>query len=125
VAFSVTNPKTHLARAAGPQTLCPDPPRLLLILRMEKGDMRVPCCGGVRSIPKRMIAREPTVVRISFVDEGEPARRSRVPRVRRNHVQRGLQLRFKRSIHTTRSHSIGRHFGTAEISYSCSVVDLA
>src|SRR6185295_4710285 len=62
--------------------------------------MRVPCWRGVRSIPKRMIAREPTIVRVSLVDEDEPTRRRRVPRVRRNHVQRGSQLFFKRLIHT-------------------------
>src|SRR5207249_3148039 len=100
-AFSVTSPKTHFAWAASSQALRPDPPRLLMILWMEKGDMGVPGWRGVRSIPKRMIAREPTVVRSSLVDEDEPARRRRVPRVRRNHVQRGLQLCFKRLIHTT------------------------
>src|SRR6266850_3533400 len=99
-AFSVTSPKTHFARAAGSQALRPDPPGLLMILWMEKGDMRVPCWRGVCSIPKRMIAREPTEVRISLVDEDEPARRRRVPRVRRDHVQRGSQLFFKRLIHT-------------------------
>src|SRR6185436_6586019 len=44
-AFGVTSPKTHFASAASFQALRPDPPRLLLILWMEKGDMRVPCCG--------------------------------------------------------------------------------
>src|SRR6185295_6811087 len=67
---------------------------------MEKGDMGVPCWGGVRSVPKRMIAREPTVVRSSLVDEDKPARSRRVPRVRRNHVQRGLQLSFEQFSHS-------------------------
>src|SRR6266850_2836371 len=103
-AFSVTSPKTHFARAAGSQALRPDPPRLFMILWMEKGDMGVPCWRGVRSIPKRMIAREPTVVRISLVDEDESARRRRVPRVRRDHVQRGSQLSFARFIHAIDPH---------------------
>jgi len=51
-------------------------------------------------MPERMIAGEPTVVRSPLVDENEAARSSRVPRVRRNHVQRGSQLFFKRLIHT-------------------------
>src|SRR6476660_7476669 len=50
-------------------------------------------------MPKRMIAREPTVVRSSLVNEDEPARLSRVPRVRRNHVQRGPQLSVERFSH--------------------------
>src|SRR5712671_3922547 len=71
---------------------------------MEKGDMRIPCWRGVRSKPKRMITREPTVVRISLVDEDQPARRRRVPRVSRNHVQRGSQLSFARFIHAIDPH---------------------
>src|SRR5260221_11705814 len=67
---------------------------------MEKRDMGVPRWGGVRSMPKRMITREPPVVRSSLVDEDEPARSSRVPRVRRNHVQRGSQLSFERFSHS-------------------------
>src|ERR1700752_3433007 len=67
---------------------------------MEKGDMGVPGWGSVRSVPKRMIARDPTVVRDSLVDEDEPARSCRVPRVLRNHVQRGLQLIFERFSHS-------------------------
>ena len=74
-ASSVSGPKTHFARAAGSQALRPDPPRLFVIFWMEKRDMRVPCGRGVRSRTKRMIAREPSVVRISLVDEDEAARR--------------------------------------------------
>src|SRR2546428_9665084 len=116
-AVGAPDPKRDFTSAAGSQALRPDPPRLLLILRMEKGDMRVPCWRGVRSIPKRMIAREPTIVRVSLVDEDEPARRRRVPRVRRNHVQRGSQLFFKRLIHTVDLFPRSVHdFATGEIS---------
>src|SRR5436190_11671776 len=98
---------------------------------MEKGDMRVPRGRGVRSIPERMIAREPTVVRISLVDEDQPAGRSRVPRVRRNHVQSGSQLCLERLIHALCSTGVSsisplanfRHHDAGEISFDSAPYD--
>ena len=78
-AFDIANPETHLARAACSQAFRPDPPRRLLIPRMEQGDMRIPRCGGVRAMPKRMVAREPKEVRSPFVDQGEGTGREGVP----------------------------------------------
>src|SRR5258708_1588514 len=66
---------------------------------MQKWNMRVPCRTGVDAESERMILRQPEVVRTSFVDERERARRSRVPGVRRNDVQRGLQLCLGPMIH--------------------------
>jgi hypothetical protein len=53
--------------------------------------MRVPRCAGLDPEPKRVILREAEVIRASFVYEGKRAGRGRVPGVRRNHIERGLQ----------------------------------
>src|SRR5260221_7991311 len=66
---------------------------------MQHRDMRVPRSVRDASSSKRMIRRQTQVVRQSLVHEGEPAGRTGVPGVSRNHVERGLQLRFKRTIH--------------------------
>ena len=94
----VTKAETHLARPARAQTVCPRSPRLCLIVRMQQRALRVPCDARVGPEPKRMMLRQSEKIRTSLVDEDELARKPGVPRVRRNHVQRGLQLRFKRVV---------------------------
>jgi len=44
-----------------------------------------------------MVRRQTDVIRTPFIHEGEPAGRSGVPRVSRNLIERGLQLRRKRA----------------------------
>ena len=55
IAFSVAKAKTHLTRKAGLQTIGPDSPRFLVIVRMEQGDMRVPRGTSVVAEAKRII----------------------------------------------------------------------
>src|ERR1700686_1616669 len=63
--------------------------------------MSVPRCAGLDPEPKRVILREAEIIRASFVYEGERAGRSRVPGVRRDHIERGLQPGLKRVIHVS------------------------
>src|SRR4029077_14077957 len=55
IAFGVTNANTHVTRRARLQIIRRGPPSFLLIVRMQKRDMRVPRCARVGSEPKRMI----------------------------------------------------------------------
>src|ERR1700752_4420466 len=59
---------------------------------MQQRDMSVPLCANVDAETQGMIFRKAKVIRSSFIHEGEPAGRSRVPGIRRNHVQSGSQL---------------------------------
>ena len=43
IALSVANSTTRLSGAARPQIVRPDSPHFFVIVRMQKGDMRVPC----------------------------------------------------------------------------------
>src|SRR6267154_1262377 len=95
IALSVPNSTTRLSRAARPQIVRPDSPHFFVIVRMQKGDMRIPRGACVDSEPKRVILRQSEVVRTSRIHEEERARWRRKPRECRNHVQRGLQLSFR------------------------------
>src|ERR1700675_1442458 len=66
--------------------------------------MRVPRRAGLDPEPKRVIFREAEVIRVSFVYEGERAGRSRIPGVRRNDIECGLQPCLKRVIHLSAPH---------------------
>src|ERR1700759_3567400 len=59
---------------------------------MQKRDMGVPLRANVDAEAQGMILRKTKVVGGPPVDEGETAGRRRVPGMRGNHVQRGLQL---------------------------------
>src|SRR5260221_4997914 len=63
IAFGVTNAKTHVTRTAGFQITRRGPPGLFVIVRMQKGEMRVPCGASDGSEPKRMIPWQAQVVR--------------------------------------------------------------
>jgi hypothetical protein len=58
------------------------------------------------SEPKRMVRLEIKAFRRPFIHEGDRTGRCRVPRVRRNHVERGSQLCFEQLIHALCSCSI-------------------
>src|SRR6476660_3145897 len=60
---------------------------------MQQRNMGVPRCANVDAETKGMIFRKAEVIRGSFIQKSEPAGRSRVPGIRRNHIQSGLQLR--------------------------------
>src|SRR5258708_36489022 len=62
---------------------------------MQQLELRVPWGAHLSPEPKRMLLRQSEVIRTSLVHEDEPARRGRVPRVRRNRIHRGLQPRLK------------------------------
>src|SRR5258705_4917248 len=55
IPLSVPNSTTRLSGAARPQIVRPDSPHFFVIVRMQKGDMRVPRSARVGSEPKRMI----------------------------------------------------------------------
>src|SRR5229473_3353378 len=63
IALSVSNSTTRLSGAACPQIVRPDSPHFFVIVRMQKGDMRVPRGARVGSEPKRMIRWQAQVVR--------------------------------------------------------------
>src|SRR5712671_3299839 len=63
IALSVANSTTRLSGAAGPQIVRPDSPHFFMIVRMQKGDMRVPRSARDGSEPERMILRQAQVVR--------------------------------------------------------------
>src|SRR6266446_4962569 len=65
IALSVPNSTTRLSRAARPQIVRPDSPHFFVIVRMQKGDMRIPRGACVDSEPKRVILRQSEVVRTS------------------------------------------------------------
>src|SRR6266404_7948777 len=54
--------------------------------------MVVPLCANVDAETQGMIFRKTKVFCSSFIHEGEAAGRSRVPSIRRNHIESGLQL---------------------------------
>src|SRR6266496_647302 len=59
---------------------------------MQKSDMGIPLSGNTDAEPERMVFREAKVIRTSFVQKGELTGCVGVPRVRRNQIERGLQL---------------------------------
>src|SRR5260221_1072820 len=63
IALSVPNSPTRLSGAARPQIVRPDSPHFFVIVRMQKGEMRVPCGASDGSEPKRMIPWQAQVVR--------------------------------------------------------------
>jgi hypothetical protein len=56
--------------------------------------MGIPLSANVGSETERMIFGKAKVIRSSFIDEEESARRGSVPGVRRNYVESELQLWF-------------------------------
>src|SRR6266540_336038 len=54
--------------------------------------MRIPLCASADAQPEGMVFREANVIRTSFVQKGEHTGWVSVPRVRRNQIERGLQL---------------------------------
>src|SRR5258708_11137412 len=90
--LSVTNSKTPLTALACAETGRPVFLCFCAVVRMHEGKMGVPLCANVDAETQRMIFRKTEVVRSSFVHEGEPAGRRRVPSMRWNHIQSGLQL---------------------------------
>src|SRR5579863_6930877 len=77
--------------------------RLVAIVRMQQRDMGVPGGARVDSEPKGMILRQTHVIGTPRIHEGESAARRRVPRVRWNHIESGLQPRLERDNHRWRS----------------------
>src|SRR6266404_3044828 len=67
VALSVPNSTTRLSGAARPQIVRPDSPHFFVIVRMQKGDMRVPRSASDGSEPKRMILWQAQVVRTARI----------------------------------------------------------
>src|SRR5713101_6392750 len=63
IALSVPNSTTRLSGGARPQIVRPDSPHFFVIVRMQKGDMRVPRGASDGSEPKRMILWQAQVVR--------------------------------------------------------------
>src|SRR5712692_10631818 len=63
IALSVPNSTTRLSGAARPQIVRPDSPHFFVIVRMQKGDMRVPRGARLGSEAKRMILWQPQIVR--------------------------------------------------------------
>src|ERR1700756_500817 len=59
---------------------------------MQKRDMGVPRRAGIDTETQGVILWKTEVLCSSSVHERETAGRGRVPRVRRNHIQRSLQL---------------------------------
>src|SRR6266404_8105673 len=57
--------------------------------------MGIPLCASTDAEPKRMVCRETWVIRTTFVQKGELTGCVGVPRVRRNQIERGLQLWLK------------------------------
>src|SRR6266446_3444304 len=55
--------------------------------------MGIPPCASTDAQPERMVFREAKVIRTSFVQKGEHTGWVGVPRVRRNQIESGLQLR--------------------------------
>src|SRR5712692_3335291 len=84
--LSVTNSKTPLTALTRAQTGRPIFLCFFAVVRMHEGKMGVPLCANVDAETQRMIFRKSKVVRSSFVHEGEPAGRRRVPGMRGNHI---------------------------------------
>src|SRR6266850_1309088 len=63
IALSVPNATTRLTGTARPQIVRPDSPHFFVIVRMQKGDMRVPRSARVGSEPKRVVLCQAQVVR--------------------------------------------------------------
>ena len=61
--------------------------------------MRIPRGPGVDPQSKVMVYRQTQIIRGPPIDERESAARGRVPRVRRNHIESGLEPCLKRVIH--------------------------
>src|SRR6266850_4070771 len=59
---------------------------------MQQRDMGVPLCANVDAETQGMILGKTEVIRSSFIHKSEPAGRSRVPGIRRNHIQSGSEL---------------------------------
>ena len=68
---------------------------ILLVVRVQQGDMGIPLSANVDSETERVVFGKAKVIRSSFIYEGERAGRSSVPGIRRNYVERGSQLRLK------------------------------
>jgi hypothetical protein len=56
--------------------------------------MGIPLSANVDSETETVVFGKAKVLRSSFIDEEESARRSSVPGIRRNYVESGLQLWF-------------------------------
>src|ERR1700730_5929819 len=88
-----------------------------MVVRMQKGNMRIPRCARGNAESERMVFRQTEIVRMSFIYKSERARRISVPGVRRNHVEGGSQLclegAFRFGFVSWRGH--GRHITPREI----------
>src|SRR5580704_12451129 len=62
---------------------------------MQKGDMGIPASASVHTGPKRMIFGKAKVVSASLVQEGQSSGGESIPSVCWDHIESGLQLRFK------------------------------
>jgi hypothetical protein len=60
--------------------------------------MRIPLSAYVESEAEGLVLGKTEVIRGSFIHEGERAGSNSVPGVRRNHIESGLQLCFKRGL---------------------------
>ena len=70
---------------------------------MQQGDMGIPGCARVDSRSEGVICGEAQKIRGPLVDEEQSAGRRRVPGVRRNYIERGLQPRLGRLAHYQRA----------------------
>src|SRR5580704_10471645 len=66
-----------------------------MVVRMQKGNMRIPGCARGNAESERMVFRQTEIIRLSFIYKSERARRISVPGVRRYYIQSRSQLRLK------------------------------
>jgi hypothetical protein len=67
--FSITNSKYYLSRATGAKAGRPDSACLFLVVRMQEGDVGIPFCVKHGPETKRMVMRQPAVIRIVGIHE--------------------------------------------------------
>src|SRR5580704_11440470 len=66
-----------------------------MVVRMQKENMRIPCCARGNTESERMVFRQTEIIRMSFIYKSERARWISVPGVRRYYFQSRPQLRLK------------------------------
>jgi hypothetical protein len=88
-----------------------------MVVRMQKGNMRIPRCARGNAESERMVFRQTEIIRMSFIYKSERARRISVPGVGRYYLQSRSQLRlkdlFRFGLVSWRDH--GRHITPREI----------